>query len=91
MAKRPIRNIREVRPPNGFHWEFELGGVYYRELAPELRGKERCVTRTYWCRNGYHLERCKGEAHSNVFIDNCDECMPQWGVVAVSDVPEKPE
>lgn len=22
---------------------------------------------------------CKGEAHSNIFIDNCMSCMPYWG------------
>ena len=25
------------------------------------------------------LVECKGEAHSNPYIDNCGVCMPRWG------------
>ncbi len=25
------------------------------------------------------LVKCHGEAHSNVFIDNCSVCAPRWG------------
>lgn len=27
------------------------------------------------------LVPCKGEAHSNAFIDNCGVCAPRWGLV----------
>ncbi len=27
------------------------------------------------------LEPCGGEAHSNVWIDNCSRCAPRWGYV----------
>lgn len=36
-------------------------------------------------RDGYKAERCTGEAHSNPHIDNCGQCAPLWGVVAVKD------
>ena len=27
------------------------------------------------------LKLCDGEAHDNLFIDNCPGCMPRWGIV----------
>ena len=27
--------------------------------------------------------RCPGEAHSNAYIDNCEVCLPYWGVIPV--------
>lgn len=89
MAK-PLRNVREPAPPKGWHWEFELDHTYYtyarRHEIPKGRERE---ARAHWVRDGFHLERCTGDAHSNAFIDNCGQCMPLWGTVAVPN--EKPE
>ena len=37
----------------------------------------------------YNVSICKGEAHSNPFIDHCWVCMPRWGIV-VKPVPLTP-
>jgi len=34
---------------------------------------------------------CKGEAHSNAFIDNCMVCAPLWGKVLKEEFREKEE
>jgi hypothetical protein len=31
------------------------------------------------------LVKCKGEAHSNPFIDHCGVCMPRWGWCEVTN------
>jgi hypothetical protein len=38
-----------------------------------------------YCRDGYKLVPCTGEAHSNPHIDNCSVCAPRWGLVMVKD------
>lgn len=74
MAKLPIRNVRVPKPPKGWHFE-----------TPPAR-RVATVRERLWVRNGFHLELCTGEAHSNAFIDNCGTCMPLWDVVAVPNV-----
>lgn len=27
------------------------------------------------------FEKCTGEAHANLYVDNCSQCKPRWGVV----------
>lgn len=29
------------------------------------------------------IVKCKGEAHCNPFIDNCERCMPWWLMIPV--------
>lgn len=42
----------------------------------------------YAVKNGYHLEPCNGEAHSNPYIDNCMLCLGgAWGWRIVKDTP----
>ena len=30
--------------------------------------------------------KCSGEAHGNIYIDNCGVCMPYWGMFPVCPV-----
>lgn len=56
-----------------------------REWLPPPRGSHRQELDgiPFDVRNGYVAMRCTGEAHSNAYIDNCMQCAPNWGVVAV--------
>ena len=38
--------------------------------------------RTY-CRDGFKIVQCDGEAHDNPHIDHCMQCAPRWGWVMV--------
>ena len=41
---------------------------------------------TLHVKNGFHAERCHGEAHSNAYIDHCMTCLGHaWGYLAVKD------
>jgi len=38
-----------------------------------------------YCRDGFKLVQCDGEAHDNPHIDNCMQCAPRWGWVMVPE------
>lgn len=38
-----------------------------------------------YCRDGFKLIQCDGDAHSNPYIDNCMVCAPRWGWVMVPE------
>lgn len=40
----------------------------------------------HFVRDGYHVEPCTGEAHSNAFIDHCGCCAPRWGWIVKANV-----
>ena len=40
-----------------------------------------CLPHRTYCRDGYKLVPCDGEAHENPHIDNCSQCAPRWGWV----------
>jgi hypothetical protein len=40
-------------------------------MLSELKGKNKMKPEPIWV-------KCKGEAHSNPYIDNCGVCMPYW-------------
>lgn len=65
------KNIRNPKPPKGWHAEHVRRGGN--------------VVDTIWLRNGYHHEPCPGQAHSEPNIDNCGMCSPLWGVIAVAN------
>lgn len=75
VMSRKAANVRDARFTN--------------EITPQPRGFRLMQSpvpngRTYYVRLGYRLEACKGEAHSNAYIDHCEVCLGGcWGVVAV--------
>lgn len=79
MAKLSRNNIREPKVPKGWHVE----------SAYPCHGTVAHID-PIWVRDGYHLEACNGDAHSNPHIDHCARCMPRWGFIAVPDVAEHP-
>jgi len=54
---------------------------------PPPRGFRRVIFNNapFDVRKGYSLTKCTSEAHGNPHIDNCAQCAPLWGVVAVKD------
>lgn len=44
---------------------------------------DACKGEGYRVFKGYVWIPCSGEAHTNAHIDNCMQCAPRWGKVAV--------